>query len=60
MSNFLYVIATVVAIGCMLISGVFVLAGFVNLFTCVVNWPLWILSIIVMFISSYALGELGD
>ena len=60
MSNFLYVIATVVAIGCMLISGVFVLAGLVNLFTYGVNWPLWILSIIVMFVSSYALGELGD
>ena len=60
MSNFLYVIATVVAIGCMLISGVFVLAGLVNLLTYGVNLPLWILAIIVMFISSYALGELGD
>lgn len=60
MKNFLYIIAVLVAIGCMLISGVFVLSGLVNLFTCGVNWPLWILSIIVMFVSSYALGELGD
>ena len=60
MKNFLYVIAVLVALGCLLVSGVFVLAGFVNLFTYGVNWPLWILSIIVMFVSSYALGELGD
>lgn len=60
MSNFLYVIATMAVLGCLLVSGVFVLAGFVNLFTYGVNWPLWILSIIVMFVSSYALGELGD
>ena len=60
MKNLLYIIAVLVALGCLLVSGVFVLAGLVNLFTCGVNWPLWILSIIVMFVSSYALGELGD
>ena len=60
MSNFLYIIATMAVLGCLLVSGVWVLAGLVNLFTYGVNWPLWILSIIVMFVSSYALGELGD
>lgn len=61
MSNFLYIIATMAVLGCMLISGVFVLAGLVNLFTCGVNWPLLILAIIVMFVSAYLLGDLlGD
>lgn len=58
MKNFLYVIAVLVALGCLLVSGVFVLAGLVNLFTCGVNWPLWVLAIIVMVVSSFALGEL--
>lgn len=61
MSNFLYIIATMVALGCLLVSGAFVLAGLVNLFTCGVNWPLWILAIIVMIVSSFVLGDLlGD
>ena len=61
MKNFLYVIAVLVALGCLLVSGVFVLAGLVNLFTYGVNWPLWILAIIVMFVSAYLLGDLlGD
>lgn len=61
MRNFLYVIAVMVALGCLLFSGVFVLAGLVNLFTCGVNWPLFILAIIVMVASSFALGDLlGD
>lgn len=61
MSNFLYIIATIVALGCLLVSGVFVLAGLANLFTCGVNWPLWILAIIGMFASARALGDLlGD
>ena len=61
MSNFLYIIATMAVLGCLLVSGVFVLAGLVNLFTYGVNWPLWILAIIVMFVSAYLLGDLlGD
>ena len=61
MSNFLYIIATMAVLGCLLVSGVWVLAGLVNLFTCGVNWPLWILAIIVMFVSARALGDLlGD
>ena len=61
MSNFLYIIATMVVLGCLLVSGVWVLAGLVNLFTYGVNWPLWILAIIVMFVSAYLLGDLlGD
>ena len=61
MSNFLYIIATMVALGCLLVSGAFVLAGLVNLFTYGVNWPLWILAIIVMIVSSFVLGDLlGD
>lgn len=61
MKNFLYVIAVLVALGCLLVSGVFVLAGLVNLFTCGVNWLLWLLSIVALFASSYALGILiGD
>ena len=61
MKNFLYVSAVLVALGCLLVSGVFVLAGLVNLFTYGVNWPLWILAIIVMFVSAYLLGDLlGD
>ena len=61
MKNFLYVIATMAVLGCMLVSGVWVLAGLVNLFTYGVNWPLWILAIIVMFVSAYLLGDLlGD
>ena len=61
MKNFLYVIAVLVALGCLLVSGVFVLAGLVNLFTYGVNWPMWILAIIVMFVSAYLLGDLlGD
>lgn len=58
MKNFLYVIAVLVALGCLLVSGVFVLVGLVNLFTCGVNWLLWVLAIIVMVVSSFALGEL--
>lgn len=61
MSNFLYVIATMAVLGCLLVSGVWVLVGLVNLFTCGVNWPLWILAIIMMFVSAYLLGDLlGD
>lgn len=61
MMNFLYVIAVMAALGCLLFSGVFVLAGFINLFTCGVNWPLFILAIIAMVASSFALGDLlGD
>ena len=61
MSNFLYIIATMAVLGCLLVSGVFVLAGLGNLFTWGVNWPLWILAIIVMFVSAYLLGDLlGD
>ena len=61
MSNFLYIIATMAVLCCLLVSGVFVLAGLVNLFTYGVNWPLWILAIIVMFVSAYLLGDLlGD
>lgn len=61
MRSFLYVIAVMVALGCLLVSGVFVLAGLVNLFTYGVNWFLWGLAIIVMFASSFALGDLlGD
>ena len=61
MSNFLYIIATMAMLGCMLVSGALVLAGLVNLFTYGVNWPLWILAIIVMFVSAYLLGDLlGD
>lgn len=61
MSNFLYIIATMAVLGCLLVSGVLVLAGLVNLFTYGVNWPLWILAIIVMFVSAYLLGDLlGD
>ena len=61
MSNFLYVIAVLAVLGFLLVSGVWVLAGLVNLFTYGVNWPLWILAIIVMFVSAYLLGDLlGD
>ena len=61
MSNFFYIIATMAVLGCLLVSGVWVLAGLVNLFTYGVNWPLWILAIIVMFVSAYLLGDLlGD
>lgn len=61
MSNFLYIIATMAALGCLLVSGVWVLAGLVNLFTYGVNWLLWLLSIVALFVSSYALGVLiGD
>ena len=61
MGNFLYIIATMAVLGCLLVSGVGVLAGLVNLFTYGVNWPLWILAIIVMFVSAYLLGDLlGD
>ena len=61
MSNFLYIIATMAVLGCLLVSGVWVLAGLVNLFTYGVNWSLWILAIIVMFVSAYLLGDLlGD
>ena len=61
MRNFLYIIATMAVLGCLLVSGVWVLAGLVNLFTYGVNWPLWILAIIVMFVSAYLLGDLlGD
>lgn len=61
MRNLLYVLLVLLVIGVMLVSGVFVLAGLVNLFTYGVNWPLWLLSIAVLFASSYALGVLiGD
>ena len=61
MSNFLYIIATMAVLGCLLVSGVWVLAGLVNLFTYGVNWPMWILAIIGMFVSAYLLGDLlGD
>ena len=61
MKNFLYIIATMAVLGCLLVSGVWVLVGLVNLFTYGVNWPLWILAIIVMFVSAYLLGDLlGD
>ena len=58
MSKFLYIIATMAVLGCLLVSCVWVLAGWVNLFTYGVNWPLWILAIIVMFVSAYLLGDL--
>lgn len=59
--EFWYVVIVLFVIGCMLVSGVLVLAGLVNLFTCGVNWPLWILAIIGMFASARALGDLlGD
>ena len=40
MSNFFYIIATMAVLGCLLVSGVWVLVGLVNLFTYGVNWPL--------------------
>lgn len=59
--DFWYIIIVLFVIGCMLVSGVFVLAGLVNLFTYGVNWPLWLLSMVALFVSSYALGVLiGD
>lgn len=59
--GFWYVVIVLFVIGCMLVSGVLVLAGLVNLFTCGVNWLLWLLSIVALFVSSYALGVLiGD
>lgn len=59
--EFWYVVIVLFVIGCMLVSGVLVLAGLVNLFTYGVNWLLWSLSIVALFVSSYALGVLiGD
>lgn len=59
--GFWYVVIVLFVIGCMLVSGVLVLAGLVNLFTYGVNWLLWLLSIVALFASSYALGVLiGD
>ena len=59
--EFWYVVIVLFVIGCMLVSGVLVLAGLVNLFTYGVNWLLWLLSIVALFASSYALGVLiGD
>ena len=59
--GFWYVVIVLFVIGCMLVSGALVLAGLVNLFTYGVNWLLWLLSIIVMFVSAYLLGDLlGD
>lgn len=59
--GFWYVVIVLFVIGCMLVSGVLVLAGLVNLFTYGVNWLLWLLSIVALFVSSYALGVLiGD
>lgn len=39
--EFWYVVIVLFVIGCMLVSGVLVLAGLVNLFTYGVNWLLW-------------------
>lgn len=59
--EFWYVVIVLFVIGCMLVSGAFVLAGLVNLFTYGVNWLLWLLFIVALFVSSYALGVLiGD
>ncbi len=59
--GFWYVVIVLFVIGCMLVSGVLVLAGLVNLFTYGVNWLLWLLSIVALFVSSYTLGILiGD
>lgn len=59
--GFWYVVIVLFVVGCMLVSGVLVLAGLVNLFTYGVNWLLWLLSIVALFVSSYALGVLiGD
>ena len=59
--GFWYVVIVLFVIGCMLVSGALVLAGLVNLFTNEVNWLLWLLSIVALFVSSYALGVLiGD
>lgn len=59
--GFWYVVIVLFVIGCMLVSGVLVLAGLVNLFTYGINWLLWLLSIVALFVSSYALGVLiGD
>lgn len=59
--GFWYVVIVLFVIGCMLVSGAFVLAGLVNLFTYGVNWLLWLLFIVALFVSSYALGVLiGD
>lgn len=58
---FWYVVIVLFVISCMLVSGALVLAGLVNLFTYGVNWLLWLLSIVALFVSSYALGVLiGD
>lgn len=59
--GFWYVVIVLFVVGCMLVSGALVLAGLVNLFTYGVNWLLWLLSIVALFVSSYALGVLiGD
>lgn len=59
--GFWYVVIVLFVISCMLVSGALVLAGLVNLFTYGVNWLLWLLSIVALFVSSYTLGILiGD
>ena len=59
--GFWYVVIVLFVVDCMLVSGALVLAGLVNLFTYGVNWLLWLLSIVALFVSSYALGVLiGD
>lgn len=59
--GFWYVVIVLFVISCMLVSGALVLAGLVNLFTYGVNWLLWLLSIVALFVSSYTLGVLiGD
>lgn len=59
--GFWYVVIVLFVVGCMLVSGALVLAGLVNLFIYGVNWLLWLLSIVALFVSSYALGVLiGD
>lgn len=59
--GFWYVVIVLFVVGCMLVSGALVLAGLVNLFTYGVNWLLWLLSIVALFVSSYTLGILiGD
>lgn len=54
--GFWYIVITLFLIGCMLVSGWFVVCGLMNLFSPYgVNWPLWLLFIVALFVSSYAL-----
>ena len=53
--GFWYVVIVLFVVGCMLVSGALVLAGLVNLFTYGVSWLLWLLSIVALLVSSYAL-----